>query len=173
MKYLSSKADFIDTKEFNAQYNVSRVDTDETRLHEIELVQDSTKMISSRESTQILDFLGDIGGFKEALLILLVTIGEYFSSKFFIAKVAKELYKKKKTDDASNSFFEGGSKNARKNYKEDKSSVIISSNGQSKPDLSLYFESISFSSFVLLVNPFFETLFCGKSPLNLCRRSRE
>ena len=49
-----------------------------------------------RGSTQILDFLGDIGGFKEALLIILVTFGEYFSAKFFIAQVGEELYSRKK-----------------------------------------------------------------------------
>jgi len=40
--------------------------------------------------------LGDIGGFKEALLLILYTAGEYFSAKFFIAKVAEDLYVTKK-----------------------------------------------------------------------------
>ena len=59
---------------------------------EIDIRQDSTKVANSRSSTQILDFLGDIGGFKEALLLILVSGGEYFSARFFIATVAKELY---------------------------------------------------------------------------------
>jgi hypothetical protein len=58
----------------------------------IHLMQRSDKQLSNRESTQILDFLGDIGGFKEAIFLLVVTFGEYFSAKFFISKVAEELY---------------------------------------------------------------------------------
>ena len=54
----------------------------------LKINQGPTKRINQRSATQILDFLGDIGGFKEALLILLVSIGEYFSAKFFVAEVA-------------------------------------------------------------------------------------
>jgi hypothetical protein len=56
-----------------------------------------------RSSTQILDFLGDIGGFKEALMLILATFGEYFSAKFFIAKVGEDLYlEKKRKEDMPN-----------------------------------------------------------------------
>ena len=65
---------------------------DEQILTEITLKQSSEKVYNERSSTQILDFLGDIGGFKEALLLIMVTVGEYFSSKFFISKVAQDLY---------------------------------------------------------------------------------
>jgi hypothetical protein len=63
---------------------------------EIMLNQQSLKATSVRESTQILDFLGDIGGFKEALLLILAFIGEYFSAKFFIQTVGSEMYLEKK-----------------------------------------------------------------------------
>ena len=46
----------------------------------------------------ILDFLGDIGGFKEAILLMIVFFGEYFSAQLFISKVAGELYVGKKPD---------------------------------------------------------------------------
>lgn len=39
-----------------------------------------------------MDFLGDIGGFKEALFLILFFMGEYFSAKLFISKVAEDLY---------------------------------------------------------------------------------
>jgi len=58
--------------------------------------QDTTKTASYRSSTMILDFLGDIGGFKEALMLLLFLFGEYFSSLLFVPQVGKELYKGKK-----------------------------------------------------------------------------
>ena len=99
-------------------------------------------------------------------------MGEYFSSKFFIAKVAQELYYKKRTD-SDGDTYEGGSRDKKKKYKEDNKSIIISQNGQEKPDLTLFFDSIKFSKFVLLLNPLFETLLCGYTPFNLCKRSRE
>ena len=68
---------------------------DGTILLELELIQDSIKTISQRGSTQILDFLGDIGGFKEALLLVFVVVGEYFSARFFLDKVGQDLYVKK------------------------------------------------------------------------------
>ena len=58
----------------------------------INLKQAATKSISSRSSTQILDFLGDIGGFKEAMMIIFAIFGEYFSAKFFVERVAEDLY---------------------------------------------------------------------------------
>jgi hypothetical protein len=39
-----------------------------------------------------LDFLGDIGGFNEAILLIFIFFGEYFSAKFFIERVGKDLY---------------------------------------------------------------------------------
>ena len=39
--------------------------------------------------------MGDIGGFKEAILLIIFMFGEYFSSKLFVAKVAEDLYLKK------------------------------------------------------------------------------
>jgi hypothetical protein len=62
----------------------------------VEIKQDSSKTLSTRSSTQILDFFGDIGGFKEALLLILFFFGEYFSAKLFISKVAEDLYVTKK-----------------------------------------------------------------------------
>ena len=59
---------------------------------DILIKQDSTKTISERSSTQVLDFIGDIGGFKEAILLIMFTFGEYFSAKFFVKTVAEDLY---------------------------------------------------------------------------------
>jgi hypothetical protein len=67
-------------------------------LLELELKQEANKIISSRSSTQILDFLGDIGGFIEAITMIAVIFGEYFSAKFFIAQVTSDLYVSKKRD---------------------------------------------------------------------------
>lgn len=64
-------------------------------LFEIEISQNSVKTKSERSSTAILDFLGDIGGFKEALMIMLAGFGEFFSAKMFIKKVGESLYREK------------------------------------------------------------------------------
>jgi len=51
--------------------------------------QSSLKTVSFRYSTMILDFLGDIGGFKEAILLLIVVFGEYFSAQLIVSKIAE------------------------------------------------------------------------------------
>lgn len=93
-------------------------------LIELEISQDSTKAINSRSSTQILDFLGDIGGFQQALYLLLFTFGEYFSARFFIQEIASKLYVKKKTkadlSTKEHDLYEGGS---QKKYVEDENSL--------------------------------------------------
>lgn len=62
---------------------------------EINIQQDPTKTISQRSSTQILDFLGDIGGFKEAFMLIIYMVAEYFSAKFLSAYIAENYYSAK------------------------------------------------------------------------------
>jgi hypothetical protein len=54
--------------------------------------------------------------------LILVTLGEYFSAKFFVAKIAKDLFIKKKKSKQQNTIeadhFEGGSL-GKKNFLED------------------------------------------------------
>ena len=61
-------------------------------LIEIELQLDAFKTESLRTSTQILDFLGDIGGFYQALDLIIFMAAEYFSARFFLASIASSLY---------------------------------------------------------------------------------
>ena len=64
----------------------------EVIMLELTLKQDSIKTVSERSATEILDFLGDIGGFQGALIMIFMMVGQYFSSRFFDAKIANELY---------------------------------------------------------------------------------
>jgi len=64
-------------------------------LH-IKIYQDPTKQTNLRTSTQILDFMGDVGGFEGSLLLITVVFGQYFSEKLFMVKVAKDMYIGKK-----------------------------------------------------------------------------
>jgi hypothetical protein len=91
--------------------------------------QESFKFISERKSTQILDFLGDIGGFKEAILLMLVTFGEYFSAKFFISKVAQDIYIRKKTPGKSPNMV-----NLQKDYQNEGGESMFKL-ASKKPDL--------------------------------------
>lgn len=61
-------------------------------LYQLTIAQDQFKTISERHSTQILDLFGDLGGFYQAIDILIFVFGEYFAAKFFIQSVAKKLY---------------------------------------------------------------------------------
>ena len=58
---------------------------------------DSLKVSNVRSTTQILDFIGDYGGFNDAMEIIFVTLGSFFSGKFLIASLAKDLYFGKKS----------------------------------------------------------------------------
>ena len=56
---------------------------------------DSIKKVYSRESTGILDFIGDYGGFQQCIDMAISIFGTYFSAKFVTAGLAKELYVEK------------------------------------------------------------------------------
>ena len=60
-------------------------------LLEITITQDSIKFVNERSSTNILDFLGDVGGFQGAISIIGI-IGAFFSQTFFFADVGSKLY---------------------------------------------------------------------------------
>jgi hypothetical protein len=68
-------------------------------LLEVVLALDPFKTVSERVSTSILDYLGDLGGFYQALDILVFMIGSFFSSKMFLASLAENFYKRKLTDE--------------------------------------------------------------------------
>jgi hypothetical protein len=65
---------------------------DDKMLIEVILQLNPMKKISERSTTNVLDYLGGLGGFKEALDILVFSFGEFFSSKFFIASIAAKFY---------------------------------------------------------------------------------
>lgn len=74
-------------------------DMDYEVFMELSMVQSPTKIISSRSTTQILDFLGDVGGFYGSLVLMLYLIGEYFSSHLLEASIASSFYLQKKATD--------------------------------------------------------------------------
>lgn len=76
---------------------------------EFTIKQDSTKQINERSSTQILDFLGDVGGFQGSLVIILFLFGEYFSSHLLNAAIASTFYSQKTKQ--KKTFYEGGAAN--------------------------------------------------------------
>lgn len=67
-------------------------------LGEITLNLDSYKTETQRESTQVLDLLGDIGGFEAAIQMIFVLVGEYFSAKYLMTSIARTLFIRKKNN---------------------------------------------------------------------------
>ena len=79
---------------------------------------DSYKSTSKRNSTQFLDFLGSIGGFRNALNMFFVGLGGYFSAKFQLASISNTLFVRKKNKrelrrsrrQGNDDIYEGGAK---------------------------------------------------------------
>ena len=91
---------------------------------EIELKLSPFIKMSQRESTQILDLLGDIGGFYATVDLFFFLIGGYFSNRFYMAAIAKDFYLKK-TEKAQKSGIKGIKKlKGQKNFKEDPVNIL-------------------------------------------------
>ena len=58
----------------------------------LELMMDPMISTSVRSSLEILDYLGNIGGFVGSLTMVFGFIGFYLSDKFFISSLSKELF---------------------------------------------------------------------------------
>lgn len=61
-------------------------------LMEISIELDQIETKTQRDTADIFEWLGDIGGFQLIMEILLGSIAEYFSSKFLAQGLAKKLY---------------------------------------------------------------------------------
>ena len=68
---------------------------DDKIMLEVVLQLDPFKTISRRSSEGVLTFLAKLGGFKNALNLIVGWIGSYFSGKLFMASISKNLYKRK------------------------------------------------------------------------------
>ena len=73
-------------KPFDEDFQMGVID--QRILYQLVLTQDMFKSASDRSSSQILDFIGDIGGFYQAIDLLIFGLGQYFAAKFFIQSVA-------------------------------------------------------------------------------------
>ena len=54
---------------------------------------------SHRTATKVLDFLGDVGGFQGALLLIFGFFGEAFAGSGYVASFANDLYRARKTQE--------------------------------------------------------------------------
>ena len=64
-------------------------------LFEVVLQLDPFKTTSERLSINVLDFLGDLGGFYQAIDLLVFLFGQFFSAKLFIASISSTFYYRK------------------------------------------------------------------------------
>lgn len=72
----------------------------------------------------MLDVLGDVGGFYQAIDLIIFTLGEFFSAKFFIVSIAAKLYirklpKNQVEKEEGNNGKDDGYPSANKTYFED------------------------------------------------------
>ena len=137
---------------------------------EIGIQQASTKQISERSSTEILDYLGDVGGVHGSLIIILYLFGEYFSSKLLSASIANSFYSQKIASKGKKSgLFEGGENS--KQYEEDKKDVI-----QTQPTMRSKikeeFGPIEPSMIQVLTDPICRMFCCGQSLYDCCPSTR-
>ena len=71
---------------------------DHKTLFEINLIADTRITRSKRESIQILDLMGDFGGFYEAIFIAIGLFTSSISAKLFRGNLANSFYLLKKGD---------------------------------------------------------------------------
>ena len=53
---------------------------------------DSYKSVNVRSSDEILEFIGDIGGFTDAVHMIFAVFGTFFSSRFIVSSLAKDMF---------------------------------------------------------------------------------
>lgn len=151
----------------------TEAENEEILLFEMVIKQDATKTVNQRQSTQILDWLGDVGGFKEALLMLFYIVGEYFSAKMLLASVAEKFFltkkdapkpqEKKQPNDEPNS-------GTLKKFKEESNSDddrSAGTKGVSVENIDGLFKKINISVVMLLIDPLV-SICCF--PFNSCTR---
>jgi hypothetical protein len=63
---------------------------------------DPFKTISKRNSEGVLTFLAKLGGFRNALNLIVGWIGSYFSANLFMASISANLYRRKISKDEKN-----------------------------------------------------------------------
>ena len=53
---------------------------------------DSYQTVSVRSSDEILDFIGDIGGFIDSVFMIFSSFGAFFSSRFIAQSLARDMF---------------------------------------------------------------------------------
>ena len=145
VKYASNKGKNIKSTEIS-KHDLSKK---ETLLLLIELSQADSKITFQRNSFGFFDLLGAIGGLKGVLSIVPAMIGSFFSSKFFSAHVADQLYIQK---------VKQKNKQDKKSGKKDKKKNL-----SIQEYLDNNFKRINISTLQLLFDPITSYLICFKS----------
>ena len=124
---------------------------------ELVLSLDQFQTWTERSSPNILDFLGDVGGFVGAISILTAAIGQFFSEQFYKLHIAK------------NFFIRALSK------EEEQQQIGVSSSRKAlTPEkLKSFFKKIDISSFQLLFDKFFNLLVPFRCCKSLSCRKRQ
>lgn len=169
---------------------------DDIILFEVVLQLDPFKTVSSRISTSILDYLGDLGGFYQALDILVFMIGQFFSSKLFLANIAAKFYNRRlspeEIEDNKKAKKKANNKRSKKSVhaptpvddtmkpqdstlvNASTEQIVITQRSDSKTPifdlntLSENYTAIKFSFITMLLDPFLTIIFF---PLKICLKN--
>lgn len=102
------KCDPEDTSKFDfqklklASHNLEEQILDSNVYFILDFAMDSQKQIHIVSSYKVLEFLGDIGGFLEAIEIIFSTLGTYFSGRFLKSSFITKFFKRKVHANQSN-----------------------------------------------------------------------
>jgi hypothetical protein len=77
---------------------IGKADEDYQTWLNLAIKLDHFKTVNVRSATEILDFLGDVGGFEGAVASWFAYLGMFFSGRFVVAALAQDLFIEKKED---------------------------------------------------------------------------
>lgn len=134
---------------------------DHKTLMEIQFTAEAQITQSKRVSIQILDLMGEVGGFWDAMVAILAIFGNYMSSKMFQESLARSYYLRKKND------YEVA--------KDIELQELKSNLGQKKPNIKdtnieNFFERIQISTFKLFMDPIIQIFMVVCSKCKCCQR---
>ena len=64
---------------------------------ELKFAMGSFKTSNIRQSTDVLDMMGDIGGFHQSVSFFVFLFGEFFATQFFLQSIAHSLFLQKRS----------------------------------------------------------------------------
>ena len=114
----------------------------------LQIKLDSFKTVNVRSTTEILDLLGDIGGFNDAVTSIFALAGAFFSSRFVTAALAKDLFMEKKA-----TYHRKHQRERPHKSELSAESAKIANKNEARRQILNNFDEIDISKFQILTDP--------------------